>query len=194
MSEQFRALKAAISPGTAGVPAPRWADVLRDMAAATYSKRTHEAEQLMLAALQFGGELRIVVDDVSEMPHGMTPEDMIRSLAAQTLGAWTGSHYRPTLRRVAATVTSATLVSIIEAVIENATAGKGRRWQAEPVTRLHPQSSSHAVEVDCGWDGRDEVTHYDRGEKVLRESFFVVSDFGMTALVAQPFRRAKQFA
>jgi hypothetical protein len=147
----------------------------------------------MLKAIQFGGELRIAIDDVSELPHGLTPEEMIRSLAAQTLGAWTGCQYRPTLLRVAATVTSATLVSIIEAVIANAAAGNGRRWQAERVTRPHPQGSSYAVELDYSSDGRDKITRYERGEKVIREAFFVVSDFGMTALFMQPGRRAEQF-
>jgi hypothetical protein len=188
MSRKFRALKAAISSDTAAGPPPRWEEVLRDMAEATYSKPTPEAERLMLHVLRFQGELRLQIDEMSETPHGMTPEEMIKSLAVQTLGEWRGSYYRPTFRRMAATVTSASLVSIIEAVIETAASGARRRWQAEPITELHPQDSSHVVEVDCGWDGRDEVRRYDRGDRVLREALVVVSDFGMTAFTPRSSR------
>jgi hypothetical protein len=198
MASKFGALKAAMSPGVAGESPPRWADVLRDLAAATYSKPTREAEQLMVAALQFGGALRAVFDDVSEMPHGMTPEEMVRSLAAQTLGEWRGAHCRWTLRRVAATVTSATLASVIEAVIEaaaeKAACEKGRRQQAEPVARLHPQGLSRVFKVGAGAAGQDEVTRHEFGDRVLRESLIVVQDFGMTAVAPSAPWRPRQTA
>src|SRR5438046_1073594 len=86
-------MRASSSADAAGGPPPHCDEVLGAMAEATYEKPTPEAEQLMLDVLRFGGELRLLIDENSETPHGMTPEEMIKSLAVQTLGEWRGDHY-----------------------------------------------------------------------------------------------------
>ena len=66
----------------------RWESLLASMRALVSVPPTTEVEQLLLAVLRFEGELRL--DPRSEIPHSMSPEEMLKSLAIQALGGWTG--------------------------------------------------------------------------------------------------------
>jgi hypothetical protein len=50
----------------------------------------------------------------------MSPEEMLKSLAIQALGKWTGLAYLSEMRRVEATASSPVLAGIVRAVIREA--------------------------------------------------------------------------
>src|SRR5229473_3182447 len=100
MPSKLDSLRIALALNELRGQKPGWTDVLGELLAATYSPLTPEVERLLLAILRFEGELQL--DESSELPHGMSPEEMLKSLAVQALGEWTGNHYLPTYRRLAA--------------------------------------------------------------------------------------------
>lgn len=83
---------------TAEGRAPRWHEVRLELLAATSVRLEPEVERLLLEVLRHEGDLRL--DEAAEMPHRMSPESMLKSLAVQALGRWTGTTYMPTLRRL----------------------------------------------------------------------------------------------
>jgi hypothetical protein len=56
----------------------------------------------------------------------MSPEEMLKSLAIQALGKWTGLACLPEMQQVAATASSPVLAGIAQAVIREATRAQGR--------------------------------------------------------------------
>ena len=77
-----------------------------------------EGESLLLEILRFEGRLQI--DLSSEMPHSMSPEDMLKSLAIQALARWTGLAHLPEMQRVQLTTHSSSLASLVGDVIQKA--------------------------------------------------------------------------
>jgi hypothetical protein len=102
---------------------PRWNDVRAELLSVASCPLRPEVERLLLDILKFEGELQL--DESSEMPHRMSPENMLKSLAVQALARWTGAHYLPTLRRIEATAPPA-LSTVIRAVIQKVGAATGR--------------------------------------------------------------------
>lgn len=49
-------------------------------------ERSTESEALLRQAAQFKGTLKL--DEAQGLPHSMSPEDFLRSVAVQTLGRW----------------------------------------------------------------------------------------------------------
>lgn len=49
-------------------------------------ERSAQSEALLRRAAQFKGTLRL--DPAQGLPHSMSPEDFLRSVAVQTLGSW----------------------------------------------------------------------------------------------------------
>ena len=82
------------------------------------------------------------------MPHRMSPENMLKSLAIQALGKWTGPTYLMTMQRLQATVRSAALATVIGATIQRmgqaqADAGLGSRRGDWPRRALpNPKSTA----------------------------------------------------
>jgi hypothetical protein len=66
----------------------RWESLLAAMRTLVSAPPNLEVEQLLLAVLRFEGEFRLARS--SELPHSMSPEEMLKSLAIQALGGWTG--------------------------------------------------------------------------------------------------------
>jgi hypothetical protein len=97
---------------------PKWAEIRAELFSATSHSLSPEVERLLLSILRFEGELQL--DESSEMPHRMSPESMLKSLAVQVLVQATGVLYLPTLRRIEATATPA-VSNVIRAVIQKAT-------------------------------------------------------------------------
>jgi hypothetical protein len=180
MPSNLQALKTALGIIRLRGAKPQWNEVLGELLFATYSPLTPEVERLLLAILRFEGEL--VLDETSDGPHSMTPEEMLKSVAAQALGQWTGARYLMTLRRIEAASLSASLVSILQAVIEKVRSNKGKPRSAEPVAELHGEDPAHTLRLDYAGGEHPEVTEYELGDWVRPEPLTVLREFGMTAV------------
>jgi hypothetical protein len=113
MATAFSTLKAAMAAQGAGQPL--WSDLMAELWPVISSPLTWEAEGLLLAILRFEGRLRLTVS--SDLPHSMPPEDMLKSLAVQALGRWTGLSYLQEMERVQVTTQSSSLSSLVRDII-----------------------------------------------------------------------------
>jgi hypothetical protein len=161
---------------------PRWHDLLRELTAATSAPFTPQVERLLLDILRFEGELQL--DESAEMPHSMSPEDMLKSLAAQSLGRLCGAEFLPTLRRLLFT-TSPALSCMIRGVIRQVTSGKGNAPQAEAVTAVRSEGLTRTVTFDWWGSPRGGVVERESGGWVYQEAIPVIQHCGM-AYVAEP--------
>lgn len=95
-----------------------WGDVhaaLEKLASAPPSPATEKA---LLGVLRFEG--RIHLTPSSELPHSMSPEEMLKSLSIQVLGKWTGLTHLAEMQRIQTTAVSPVLSGIARAVIRRA--------------------------------------------------------------------------
>jgi hypothetical protein len=115
MTNEQQLLEAALSGSPTAQIEYHWEDLLMAMQAVISAPLNCEAERALLAVLRFDEKLWL--SESSEFPHSMSPEDMLKSLAAQALGKWTGGTHLIELKRVEATARSPVLASIIRAVI-----------------------------------------------------------------------------
>jgi len=106
------------------------------------SPLTSEGERLLLDIICFEGRLQLAVS--SELPHSMPPEDMLKSLAIQALGRWTGLAHLHEMQEVQRTTPSSSLSSLVHDVIQQAleTAGKQQKHSA---LEEFPENSSEAA-------------------------------------------------
>lgn len=111
VAELYDALK-----GSAASRARRWGDIRHCLSVAS-TNMTPEDERLMLAIMRFDGEL--LLDGTSAMPHRMSPESMLKSLAAQALGRATGLAYRREMEELLASA-SPPLACMVRGVIQRA--------------------------------------------------------------------------
>jgi hypothetical protein len=179
MPASLENIKTAMARSARPGNVPRWRDLQADFIAATSSPLSAEVERLLLAILRFDGELQL--DEASEMPHRMSPENMLKSLAVQALGRWTGATYLPTMRRLEATATPASFACVVRAVIQKVISGKGKPRHVEAVAELRSVDLSHALQIDYGGSGQAEITEYDLGDRTRREALAVLPAFGMTS-------------
>src|SRR4051794_21481396 len=119
MPAALQNIRAAMTSGASQGAAPRWDDLRAELFSAVSSPLTLEVERLLLAILSFEGELQL--DETSPMPHRMSPENMLKSLAVQYLGRWTGARY---LRRMQWLLTTAkpALACMVRGVIQQVSA------------------------------------------------------------------------
>ena len=115
MTNEHQLLDAALSGSSTAQIEYHWEDLLMAMQAVISAPMNWDTERVLLAVLRFDGTLRL--SESSAFPHSMSPEDMLKSLAAQALGKWTGDTHLIELKRVEATARSPVLASIIRAVI-----------------------------------------------------------------------------
>jgi hypothetical protein len=115
MSDATRFLESAITARPVARADYRWQDLVGAMQAVISAPPDPEAERTLLAILRFEGTLHL--GEGSEGPHGMPPEDMLKSLAIQTLARWTGPAYLDEMRRVESTTPSSALRSIVRGAI-----------------------------------------------------------------------------
>jgi hypothetical protein len=107
------------------------------------SPLTWEAEALLVEILRFEGQLRLTVS--SDLPHSMPPEDMLKSLAVQALGRWTGLAYLQEMERVQATTQSSSLSSLVRDVIQKAREEAKPRDAKEEVAVSSPGEAMKTV-------------------------------------------------
>jgi hypothetical protein len=89
---------------------PRWTHALALMKAAA-AERSSESESLMREIALFDGKFLLVEE--AGLPHAMSPEDMLRSIAAQTLASWDLRRHRDVIRHVARTGPSGLAAAIV---------------------------------------------------------------------------------
>jgi hypothetical protein len=110
----------------------------------------------------------------------MSPENMLKSLAVQALGRWTGADYLPTMRRIEATA-PVVLSSVIRAVIEKVgTAGRGKPRPAGIVTPPPCEEPARTVRVVHDDILHDAIDEWERRCEYRIEVGTFLRDFGMT--------------
>jgi hypothetical protein len=142
MVTPFRNLKSAISVQTDGQE-PAWSDVMAELVPAISQHLTWEAEGILLEILRFEGRLRLTVSD--DLPHSMSPEDMLKSLAVQALAKWTGLAYLQEMERVQATTQSSSLSSLVRDVIHKTRQEAKHREAKEEVAVISPRDAMKTV-------------------------------------------------
>ena len=100
----------------------RWSEVLAAMEEVVSVPPTPEVERILLAVLRFSGGVHL--DTTSELPHSMSAEEMLKSLAIQALGRWTGTSYLSEMQRVGASARSPLLSGIARKVMQQAVASE----------------------------------------------------------------------
>jgi hypothetical protein len=118
MPAAFQVLKSAMDVGPVTGPKQRWGELMAELWPVISSPLTWEGERLLLEAVRFEGQLRLV--ESSELPHSMPPEDMLKSLAIQALARWTGLAHLHEMQRVQVTTLSSSLSSLVSDVIQKA--------------------------------------------------------------------------
>ncbi len=118
MNGALKLLAEAVSAGGGTTPEYRWEDFLDAAEAVFAGQFDWVTERVMLAVLRFDGRLRL--SESSELPHSMTPEDMLKSFAIQWLARETGLTHLLEMQRVEATAASPALASIVRATIRGA--------------------------------------------------------------------------
>ena len=74
-------------------------------------ERSAESEALLREVALFDG--KFLLDEEAGLPHAMSPEDMLRSLAAQTLAKWDRRRHRDVIRQVSRTTSSGLAAAIV---------------------------------------------------------------------------------
>lgn len=100
MSKAHEHLRRLLAGGLIEGRRPRWTHALWLMKAVG-DQRSPESEALMREVALFNG--KFVLDEEAGLPHSMSPEDMLRSIAAQTLAGWDRRRHRDVIRHVAKT-------------------------------------------------------------------------------------------
>jgi hypothetical protein len=146
MPTAFQALRSAMAASPATGQERRWEDLMADLWPVISSKLTWEGERLLLDIIRFEGRLRLAVS--SALPHSMPAEDMLKSLAIQALGRWTGLAHLHEMQRVQMTTPSSSLSSLVLDVIQQAreTQGTQRRHTApEEIAVSSSEAASKTV-------------------------------------------------
>lgn len=105
-----------------------WDEIIRHMRAVT-SRSSRDSERLLRALLAH--ETEIVLDENSDGPHAMTPRDMLRADAIQTLARWNLPKHRAAIRAIAESTDSVSL----EFVANDWLRGKGGKNRRRRKTR-----------------------------------------------------------
>jgi len=79
---------------------PRWTHALWLMKTVS-EEQSPESEAVLREVALFDG--KFLLDEEAGLPHSMSPEDMLRSIAAQTLAGWNRRRHRDVIRHVAKT-------------------------------------------------------------------------------------------
>ena len=100
MSKAHQHLRRLLAGGLIEGRRPKWTHALWLMKTVG-DQRSPEAEALLREVARFDG--KFLLDEEAGLPHSMSPEDMLRSIAAQTLAGWDRRRHRDVIRRVSST-------------------------------------------------------------------------------------------
>ena len=148
----------------------RWENLLIAIEAiASGDALNWEAERVLLQVVRFEGELRLSED--SEPPHSMSPEEMLKSVAIQTLARCTGLTHLLAMQRVEATTASPVLASIVRATIRRATPPKLPASELEVISEIRPVPRNEVVIGPLGQNiGRRPLKALQRGRLKISEN------------------------
>lgn len=122
MPDTVQLLRQIVADGGSAGRAYRWSELLAAMEEVVSTPPTQEVERFLLAVLRFSG--RVPLDPASELPHSMSAEEMLKSLALQALGRWTGTSYLSEMQRLGASARSPLLFGIARKVMQQAVASE----------------------------------------------------------------------
>src|SRR5882724_6956051 len=122
MLASFLALKRAMGIAGATGPEPSWGEVMGELWPVISSPLSADGERLLLDVIHHHGRLRLT--ETAELPHSLPPDEMLKSLAVQSLARWTRLTYLSELLRLGLTASSPALQSTVRAVIQTAQAAR----------------------------------------------------------------------
>ena len=144
MSGSFLVLKQAMGvTGLAG-PQPSWDEVMGELWPIISAPLSLASEQLLLDIIHHNGDLCVIETD--ELPHSLSPDEMLKSLAVQALARWTKLTYLTALQRLELTVSSAALKDVIRAVIQTTLTSCPETFESDVIYEEEPEVD----EVDEG--------------------------------------------
>jgi hypothetical protein len=110
MSKAHQHLRRLLAGGLIEGRRPRWTHALWLMKTVG-DQRSPESEALLREVALFDG--KFLLDEEAGLPHAMSPEDMLRSIAAQTLAGWDRRRHRDVIRHVSKTAGSGLAAAIV---------------------------------------------------------------------------------
>ena len=132
----FQAIKQALDAAGEDGPRPSWGEVMGELWPVISSPLSSGGERLLLDIIRHHGRLRLARTE--ELPHRMSPEEMIKSLAVQALARWTRLTHQIELKRLELTAASPALQGVIRAVIQTALAGRQQDADDDAITGEEP--------------------------------------------------------
>lgn len=138
MPASFPVLKRAMGVAGATGPGPSWGDVMGELWPVISSPLSSAGERLLLDVIHYNGSLHLTKTE--ELPHSMSPDEMLKSLAVQGLARWTRLTYLTELRRLELTAASSALQDVIRAVIQTATAARREVVEADVISEEEPET------------------------------------------------------
>ena len=155
MNEALKLIAEAVSGGNAEY---QWEDILAAVEIVMAEPFTPRTEKLILAILRFTGELHL--SESSELPHSMSPEDMLKSFAIQWLEKETRFTHLSELQRVEAMAQSPALASVVRAAIRRASQVKAPTTDLQVVANVRtlPKHELLAGSLGVGIGHKPEKT------------------------------------
>jgi len=148
LTASLRLLENAVST-TQGRVESRWADLLEAVHTVIALPFDGKVERVLLEVTRFEGPLNL--SEASDLPHSMSPENMLKSLAIQSLGKRTGLTHLKDLKRVEATTTSPVLRSIVRATIRHAQPDKDSQSDLQTVADIDSEPAFREPVWDSKW-------------------------------------------
>lgn len=181
-SVEFLNLAMGLTPGMN----PTWGELMSDLWPLISTPLSAEGERILLRILQFDGRLRLEV--TSDLPHSMTPEEMLKSLSIQALTKWTGLTYLSPIQRIELLTPSAPLQFTARAAIQQA------RSTIPSVPRIEAVSESEpAVDLDqdFGWKAEWSSGSVTAKAKLVPVEHFVGNNGGWTFIRSRQSRSSR---
>jgi hypothetical protein len=137
MTASFPVLKRAMGVTGGTGPGPSWGEMMGELWPIISSPLSSAGERLLLDVIHHNGGLRVA--ETEELPHSLSPDDMLKSLAVQALARWTRLTYLTDLRRLELTAASSALQDVIRAVIQTAIAARPEVVEADAISEEEPE-------------------------------------------------------
>lgn len=137
MPMAFPVLNRAMGVAVKTEPPPSWGAVMGELWPIISSPLTLAGERLLLDVIHHKGRLSVAETD--ELPHSLSPDEMLKSLAVQALARWTSLTYITELRRLEVTAASPALQDVIRAVIRTAQTARPETVDADAISEEEPE-------------------------------------------------------
>lgn len=136
MSSSFPMLNRAMGVVSGTGVEPTWGEVMQELWPVISSPLSPAGERLLLEVIHHNGSL--CFNRTDELPHSLSPEEMLKSLAVQALARWTRLTYLTELRRLEIIAQSSALKDVIRAVIQMAMAARSEAIEADAISEQEP--------------------------------------------------------